>query len=72
MQVNACGFTCQKTAFSCIGAAWILYLAGYHLSLPVWTGLIALVGLLYLDLAWTAAARVGLLRDGHDVTEPIV
>jgi len=59
------GIVLLAVPFSCIGAVWMLYLAGYHLSLPVWTGLIALVGvdaptgvfmLLYLDLAWTAAA----------------
>ena len=46
--------------FSAIGAIWMLYLLGYHLSIAVWVGLIALMGLdaetgvfmlLYLDLA---------------------
>lgn len=75
------GIVLLAVPFSCIGAVWILYLTGYHLSLPVWTGLIALVGvdaqtgvfmLLYLDLAWTAAVRDNRLRDGPDVTEAIV
>ncbi len=47
--------------FSLVGAFWLLYLLGYHLSVAVWVGLIALAGLdaetgivmlLYLDLAW--------------------
>ena len=47
--------------FSLVGAFWLLYLLGYHLSVAVWVGLIALAGLdaetgivmlLYLKLAW--------------------
>ncbi len=75
------GIVLLAVPFSCIGAVWMLYLAGYHLSLPVWAGLIALVGvdaqtgvfmLLYLNLAWAAATREGRLRRTHDITETIV
>ena len=47
--------------FSAVGAVWFLYLAGYNMSVGVWVGLIALLGvdaetgifmLLYLDLAY--------------------
>ncbi len=47
--------------FSLVGAFWLLYLAGYNLSVAVWVGMIALAGLdaetgvvmlLYLDLAY--------------------
>ena len=47
--------------FSLVGAFWLLYLLGYHMSVAVWVGLIALAGLdaetgvvmlLYLDHAW--------------------
>ena len=47
--------------FSAIGAVWFLYLLGYNMSIAVWVGLIALLGvdaetgvfmLLYLDLAY--------------------
>jgi len=47
--------------FSLVGAFWYLYLLGYHTSVAVWVGLIALAGLdaetgvvmlLYLDLAY--------------------
>ncbi len=50
--------------FSAIGAIWMLYLLGYNLSIAVWVGLIALMGLdaetgvfmlLYLDLSLQAA-----------------
>src|SRR4029450_9719607 len=46
--------------FSAVGAIWFLYLLGYNMSVAVWVGLIALLGvdaetgvfmLLYLDLA---------------------
>jgi Cu(I)/Ag(I) efflux system membrane protein CusA/SilA len=46
--------------FSAVGAVWLLYLLGYNMSVGVWVGLIALLGLdaetgifmlLYLDLA---------------------
>jgi Cu(I)/Ag(I) efflux system membrane protein CusA/SilA len=62
------GIVLLAVPFSCIGAIWMLYLAGYHLSLPVWIGLLALIGvdaqtgvfmLLYLDLAWASAGRDG-------------
>ncbi|HSP15654.1 MAG TPA: efflux RND transporter permease subunit [Thermoanaerobaculia bacterium] len=47
--------------FSAIGAIWLLYALGYNMSIGVWVGLIALLGLdaetgifmlLYLDLAY--------------------
>ncbi len=52
--------------FSAIGAIWMLYLLGYNLSIAVWVGLIALMGLdaetgvfmlLYLDLSLHAAQQ---------------
>ncbi len=52
--------------FSAIGAFWFLYLLGYNLSIGVWIGLIALLGvdaetgvfmLLYLDLAYEQAKK---------------
>ncbi len=57
--------------FSAVGAVWLLYLLGYNLSIGVWVGLIALMGvdaetgvfmLLYLDLACERARREGRLR----------
>ena len=52
--------------FSAVGAIWMVYALGYHLSIAVWLGIIALLGidaetgifmLLYLDLAFEAAQR---------------
>jgi len=67
--------------FSAIGAFWLLYLLGYHMSVGVWVGLIALVGvdaetgvfmLLYLDLAYDAAKREGRLRTLADLRDVVL
>jgi len=67
--------------FSLVGAFWLLYLLGYHLSVAVWVGLIALAGLdaetgvvmlLYLDDAWEkfrTAGRMGSLADLHSAVK---
>ncbi|HEV8129175.1 MAG TPA: efflux RND transporter permease subunit, partial [Candidatus Eisenbacteria bacterium] len=67
--------------FSLVGAVWILWILGYHLSVAVWVGMIALAGLdaetgvvmlLYLKLAHKEREAQGLLRDREDLTEAIV
>jgi Cu(I)/Ag(I) efflux system membrane protein CusA/SilA len=67
--------------FSAIGAFWFLYLLGYNLSVAVWVGLIALLGvdaetgifmLLYLDLAFDRAVKEGRMRSRADLHEAIV
>ena len=54
--------------FSAVGAIWLLYLLGYNMSIGVWVGLIALMGvdaetgvfmLLYLDLAYEERRAAG-------------
>jgi Cu(I)/Ag(I) efflux system membrane protein CusA/SilA len=66
--------------FSAVGAIWLLYLLGYNLSIGVWVGLIALLGvdaetgvfmLLYLDLAYEQAKREGRLRTLSDLRSVI-
>ncbi len=56
--------------FSAIGAVWLLWALGYNMSVGVWVGLIALLGvdaetgvfmLLYLDLAYEKARSEGRL-----------
>ena len=58
--------------FSAIGAVWLLHFLGYNMSVGVWVGLIALLGvdaetgvfmLLYLDLAYDKAKQEGKLRN---------
>ena len=67
--------------FSAVGAIWFLYLAGYNMSVAVWVGLIALLGidaetgvfmLLYLDLAFEEARREGRLGSLAGLREAIV
>ena len=67
--------------FSAIGAIWFIYLLGYNMSIAVWVGLIALLGvdaetavfmLLYLDLAYQEAVDQGKMRNWDDLREAIV
>ena len=67
--------------FSAIGAFWLLWLLGYNMSVAVWIGLIALVGmdaetgvfmLLYLDLAYEQAVLEGRLRTRDDLRKAIL
>ena len=67
--------------FSAIGAFWFLYVLDYNVSIAVWVGLIALMGLdaetgvfmlLFLDLAHDEAQREGRLRTRAELIEAIV
>ena len=67
--------------FSAVGAVWLLYLLGYNMSIGVWVGLIALMGvdaetgvfmLLYLDIAYEDARREGRLRSAGDLRDAIM
>jgi Cu(I)/Ag(I) efflux system membrane protein CusA/SilA len=67
--------------FSAIGAFWFVYLLGYNLSVAVWIGLIALLGvdaetgvfmLLYLDLAYRRAKEEGRLRSRADLHRAVL
>ena len=67
--------------FSAVGAVWFLYLLGYKMSVGVWVGLIALLGvdaetgvfmLLYLDLAYEQAKREGRLRNLGELQDAIL
>ena len=67
--------------FSAVGAVWLLYLLGYNISIAVWVGMIALLGLdaetgvfmlLFLDLSHAEAKAKGLLRTTGDLVEAIV
>jgi Cu(I)/Ag(I) efflux system membrane protein CusA/SilA len=67
--------------FSAVGAIWLLYALGYHMSVATWVGLIALMGvdaetgvfmLLYLELAFEQRRRAGWLRNRADLEEAIV
>ena len=67
--------------FSAIGGIWLLSALGYNMSVAVWVGLIALMGvdaetgvfmLLYLDLAWQERKRAGRLRSREDLRQAIL
>jgi copper/silver efflux system protein len=67
--------------FSAIGAVWLLWFLGYNVSIAVWVGLIALMGLdaetgvfmlLFLDLSHDEYKKKGLLRNEQDLVEAII
>jgi Cu(I)/Ag(I) efflux system membrane protein CusA/SilA len=67
--------------FSLVGSFWLLHLLGYHLSIAVWVGIIALAGLdaetgvvmlLYLELSYEQWKREGRLRSIQDLKEAIM
>jgi Cu(I)/Ag(I) efflux system membrane protein CusA/SilA len=67
--------------FSLVGAVWLLWLLDYNVSIAVWVGMIALMGLdaetgvfmlLFLDLSYQDARRAGKLRSLADLREAIV
>lgn len=62
--------------FSLIGALWFLWALGYNMSLAVWVGIIALLGvdaetgqvmLLYLDTTYDRFAAEGRMRNRDDL-----
>src|SRR6202022_1299471 len=64
--------------FSAVGAIWLLYFLGYNMSIGVWVGLIALMGvdaetgvfmLLYLDLAFEERRHAGAMHTLADLRE---
>ena len=67
--------------FSAVGAIWMVYALGYNMSIAVWLGIIALLGidaetgvfmLLYLDLSYEAAKREHLWFTKKHLYEAIV
>jgi Cu/Ag efflux pump CusA len=67
--------------FSAVGAIWLLYALGYNMSIAVWVGLIALLGLdaetgifmlMYLDLSHDERVAAGTLNTHEDLNEAIL
>ncbi|OGX35661.1 MAG: hypothetical protein A3I43_03920 [Omnitrophica WOR_2 bacterium RIFCSPLOWO2_02_FULL_50_19] len=67
--------------FSLVGAIWFLWLLNYNVSIAVWVGMIALMGLdaetgvfmlLFLDLAYYDAVRRGKMKTYEDLKEAII
>lgn len=75
------GIVLLAVPFSLIGAVWLLWLLDYNVSIAVWVGMIALMGLdaetgvfmlLFLDLAYHDAVRQGRMRTIQDLEEAVV
>lgn len=75
------GIVMLAVPFSLIGAVWLMYFLGYHLSIAAWVGMIALMGLdaetgvfmlLFLDLSYEDAKRRGRLNNRADLEEAII
>jgi Cu(I)/Ag(I) efflux system membrane protein CusA/SilA len=74
------GIVLLALPFSLVGAIWFLYLAGFNLSVAVWVGIIALLGvdaetgvvmLLYLDIAYEKFKKENMLKSLDDLREAI-
>ncbi|MBI5124246.1 MAG: efflux RND transporter permease subunit, partial [Candidatus Omnitrophica bacterium] len=67
--------------FSLVGAIWLLYILHYNISIAVWVGMIALMGLdaetgvfmlLFLDLSYNERVRDGRMKTYEDLKEAII
>lgn len=67
--------------FSLIGAIWLLYFLNYNISIAVWVGMIALMGLdaetgvfmlLFLDMSYNEMVAQGRMKSYADLKEAII
>ena len=74
------GIVLLALPFSMVGAIWYLYLAGFNLSVAVWVGIIALLGvdaetgvvmLLYLDISYEKFKKNGMLKSLDGLREAV-
>ena len=75
------GLVMLAVPFSAIGAFWLMWILHYNMSIAVWVGLIALLGLdaetgvfmlLFLDLSHDEARAAGRLNTTGDLVEAII
>ncbi|OGD20551.1 MAG: cation transporter [Candidatus Aminicenantes bacterium RBG_16_63_16] len=75
------GIVMLAVPFSLVGAVWFLYLLNFNMSIAVWVGMIALMGLdaetgvfmlLFLDLSYHDRVRQGRMRTFEDLKEAII
>jgi Cu(I)/Ag(I) efflux system membrane protein CusA/SilA len=75
------GIVMLAVPFSVVGAIWYLWFLDYHISIAVWVGMIALMGLdaetgvfmlLFLDLSYYDAVRQGKMKTYEDLKEAII
>ncbi len=67
--------------FSLIGAVWAVFLLGYNISIAVWVGMIALLGLdaetgvfmlLYLDLSYNESVMKNAMHTYEDLKKAVI
>jgi Cu(I)/Ag(I) efflux system membrane protein CusA/SilA len=67
--------------FSAVGAIWLLFFLNYNMSIAVWVGLIALMGLdaetgvlmlLFLDMAYQEKVAKGEMKTKKDLSDAII
>jgi Cu(I)/Ag(I) efflux system membrane protein CusA/SilA len=75
------GIVMLAVPFSLIGAIWFLYILKFNISIAVWVGMIALMGLdaetgvfmlLFLDLSYYDMVRQGRMKTFQDLKEAII
>lgn len=75
------GIVLLAVPFSLVGAFWLLWVLDYNMSIAVWVGMIALMGLdaetgvlmlLFLDMSYQDAIKRGAMKSPADLREAIV
>ncbi|MBI3298944.1 MAG: efflux RND transporter permease subunit [Elusimicrobia bacterium] len=75
------GIVLLAVPFSALGCFWLLWALGYNMSIAVWVGIIALLGLdaetgvfmlLFLDLGYYDRVKRGLMKTREDLAEAII
>lgn len=75
------GIVLLAVPFSLVGAIWLLWALGYNMSIAVWVGMIALMGLdaetgsfmlLFLDLSYQEARSAGRMKSAQDLRAAIL
>ena len=79
--IPRCLLVLLSVPFSLVGAIWYLHFLGYHLSVAVWVGLIALAGvaaetgvimIIFLDEACARRQRENRLQSLKDLREAVI
>jgi Cu(I)/Ag(I) efflux system membrane protein CusA/SilA len=75
------GIVLLSVPFSLIGAVWLLWAMGFNVSIAVWVGMIALMGLdaetgvlllLFMELAYKKAVQEGRMNTVKDLKDAII
>ena len=75
------GIVLLSVPFSLIGAVWLLWALGYNISIAVWVGMIALMGLdaetgvlllLFMELAYKQAVQENRMNTVEDLKDAIL